>query len=200
MKTLFLDTSSFLVNVTVLNNKTIIHTHTEKNDNKLSDRIFDIIEDCFEKSGIKGKDIERIFVVNGPGSFTGIRIGLTIAKTMAWSLKIPVYKVSTLELMLSGANEDAIALIKDRNDFTYYGKYSSNLDIIDNDFYCLLGSVDTENISVYSYDEFDFQVKTPLIDIPRLIIKHENDEIMDPHLLAPNYLKRTDAEKSVSLD
>lgn len=200
MKTLFLDTSSFLVNVTILDSDKIIYTHSEKNDNKLSDRVFDIIEDCFEKSNIKGRDIERIFVVNGPGSFTGIRIGLTIAKTMAWALKIPVFKVSTLELMLSGANEEAIALIKDRNDFVYYGKYSQNLDVIDNDFYCLLGSIDTENAVVYSYDSFDFNVKEPVINIPRLIVKHEADEEINPHLLAPNYLKRTDAEKSVSLD
>lgn len=200
MKTLFLDTSSFLVNVTILDGDTILYSHTEKNDNKLSDRIFDIIEDCFSNSSVRGRDIKRVFVVNGPGSFTGIRIGLTIAKTMAWALKIPVFKVSTLELMLSGAHEDAIALIKDRNDFVYYGKYNSELDIIDNDFYCLLGSVDVENSPVYSYDEFDFNVKTPVIDIPRLISKHEHDETIDPHLLAPNYLKRTDAEKSVSLD
>ena len=45
-------------------------------------------------------------MVNGPGSFTGIRIGITIAKVYAWSLNIPITTISSLEAMaISSENE-----------------------------------------------------------------------------------------------
>lgn len=47
------------------------------------------------------KDLDKIFVTVGPGSFTGTRVGLTIAKTVAWTLKLPVVPISTLELYAS---------------------------------------------------------------------------------------------------
>ena len=57
------------------------------------------IVSMFEKAKLQAKDIDKIIVVNGPGSFTGIRIGLTIAKVYAWSLKIPITTIYSLEAM-----------------------------------------------------------------------------------------------------
>ena len=53
----------------------------------MSSKIMSIIREGTEKSGISLADIDKIMVCTGPGSFTGIRIGVTIAKTIAWALK-----------------------------------------------------------------------------------------------------------------
>lgn len=48
---------------------------------------------------MKPKELDRIAVAQGPGSYTGVRMAVTTAKTLAWSLNIPLVSISTLELM-----------------------------------------------------------------------------------------------------
>lgn len=70
------------------------HTHSVK--------LLPEIQSLLESNGVRPADIGLIAVNTGPGSFTGIRIGATTAKTMAYSLSIPVVGVNTLDsLMLS---------------------------------------------------------------------------------------------------
>ena len=51
---------------------------------------------------MKPADIEKIVVAKGPGSYTGVRIGVTIAKTLAWTLNIPLVGISSLEVLAAG--------------------------------------------------------------------------------------------------
>ncbi len=54
-----------------------------------------LLKDC----GLTPQDLTKIAVAKGPGSYTGVRIGVTLAKTLAWSLKLPVSAVSSLEVL-----------------------------------------------------------------------------------------------------
>jgi tRNA threonylcarbamoyl adenosine modification protein YeaZ len=82
---------------------------------------------------IKPTDIDKIMVVNGPGSFTGIRIGLTVAKTISYSLNIPIYTISSLKAYLvSSEIENKMCVIEDSKGY-YIGTsefevYASSLD------------------------------------------------------------------------
>lgn len=57
------------------------------------------IEEMMKKAKVLPADLTHIAVAEGPGSYTGVRIGLTIAKTLAWSLKIPLHPVSSLKVL-----------------------------------------------------------------------------------------------------
>lgn len=56
-----------------------------------SDDILVSINDILSKNGVKLSDLTAILVNRGPGSFTGVRVGVTVANTLAWSLNIPVF-------------------------------------------------------------------------------------------------------------
>lgn len=61
------------------------------------------IEEVFRKTNLKPADIDAIAVSEGPGSYTGLRIGVTIAKTLAWTLKKPLVGVSSLKVLAGNA-------------------------------------------------------------------------------------------------
>ncbi|WP_019413618.1 tRNA (adenosine(37)-N6)-threonylcarbamoyltransferase complex dimerization subunit type 1 TsaB [Paenisporosarcina sp. TG20] len=57
------------------------------------------VEEVLKQANIKPNEIDAIAVAEGPGSYTGVRIGVTIAKTLAWTLKIPLVGVSSLQAL-----------------------------------------------------------------------------------------------------
>lgn len=91
-----------------------------------SNVIMDAVDSLFRLSGLNIKDVDRIAVTIGPGSFTGIRIGTAIAKGLAYSLKKPIVGVNELDVLAHmGENrEDIIVpLIDARKERVYFSKY-----------------------------------------------------------------------------
>lgn len=206
MKSLFLNTSTKRLVVAIIDNNKILFNYSSENNNELSSNIMPIIDRAFENASLKPKDIDTIFVTNGPGSFTGIRIGLTIAKVMAWSLKIKVIPLSSLELMASGFKDKLIApMIDARRDYVFAALYDKDLNQIIEDKYILYNDFITEasNKGYYNSDgessyvivSHDLEFVEPEYDIIRVINKHKNDAGINPHILNPNYLKLTEAEE-----
>ena len=64
--------------------------------------LLSMAESLLSQCGKTPKEVEAVAVANGPGSFTGVRIGVAAAKGFAWGNEIPVYGVSTLEAMALG--------------------------------------------------------------------------------------------------
>lgn len=81
----------------------------------LADTLIVKIKELLTKKGKEFQDIEAIAVYKGPGSFTGLRIGLTLANTFAYSLKVPIigksgenWQKAALKSILNGKNQDLI--------------------------------------------------------------------------------------------
>ncbi|MDD4608519.1 MAG: tRNA (adenosine(37)-N6)-threonylcarbamoyltransferase complex dimerization subunit type 1 TsaB [Bacilli bacterium] len=203
MNYLFIDTSSSTAIVAIMKDTNIVSCFNEKVDNDLSVKIFPIIESVFNNSGITPNDIDTIFVVNGPGSFTGVRIGVTIAKTYAWSLNVKIVPISSLELLATTkiAGEYVVPMIDARRNFVYGGIYDNDLNVKYNDNYIDIDeliSLVPENSIIVSYDELDIDHIKPNVDLVKIVSKHLNDEGVNPHQLNPNYLKKTEAEENLS--
>ncbi len=64
--------------------------------------LLSMAETLLSQCGKTAKEVDAVAVANGPGSFTGVRIGVAAAKGFAWGGEIPVYGVSTLEAMALG--------------------------------------------------------------------------------------------------
>lgn len=84
------------------------------------------IQELFHKAKMKPMDIDAIAVSEGPGSYTGIRIGVTIAKTLAWTLKKPLVGVSSLKVLAANGelfNGIICSLFDARRQNVYVGVY-----------------------------------------------------------------------------
>ncbi|MFK3961865.1 tRNA (adenosine(37)-N6)-threonylcarbamoyltransferase complex dimerization subunit type 1 TsaB [Guptibacillus hwajinpoensis] len=99
MRVLAIDSSNYCMGVSVMVEGTIVGeiiTNIKKNH---SVRLMPAIEQLLEEVQLKPTDLDRIVVAEGPGSYTGLRIGISIAKTLAWTLNIPLVGVSSLEVL-----------------------------------------------------------------------------------------------------
>ena len=83
------------------------------------------IENILKRNHIENKDLDAIIVGIGPGSYTGVRIAITIAKTIAYALKIDVYKVSSLSL-LRKEDKPTICVFNARSGRSYVGVYQGD--------------------------------------------------------------------------
>ena len=82
-----------------------------------------------KSSGTESGDIKCISVATGPGSFTGLRVGLSAAKGIAYSLGIPVIGISGIEALASGfshSEKDIISIVASRRDEVFYGLFQRN--------------------------------------------------------------------------
>lgn len=99
MLILGIDTSSDICSVGLSKKENFVGEINIKLKRRHSERLLPIIDKLFEETNFKISDLEGIIVTDGPGSFTGLRIGLSTVQAFKQSLKVPVYSVSSLEYM-----------------------------------------------------------------------------------------------------
>lgn len=208
MINLFIDTCTKYLILALYKNNEIIEYFQMEADNNLSVLLLPKIDELLKKLNLEIKDVDKIYVSNGPGSFTGIRIGVTTAKTIAYGLNKEINTVSELEVLASvDTNKKYIVpLIDARRNYVYTGMYNNNLNIeIENkyidldEFYNFLSkNYNINDILFVSNDSFNINTEVPKINIWKIIEKHRKDESMNPHLVNPNYLKLTEAEEKLN--
>lgn len=98
MYSLFIDTHNDLMVVGLYNNTKVLSIEKFKSNQSHSNNLVLMIDKVCNQNNIKINDLKEIIVVSGPGSFTGIRIGVTVAKTLAYALNISIKTISSLEL------------------------------------------------------------------------------------------------------
>lgn len=201
MISLFIDTSISFPTISLIKDNEVIFDFHEEIKSDMSSKILSIIDLGLCKSNISIKSINKIFVVTGPGSFTGVRIGVTIAKTLAWSLNIPVIPISSLEYIAT-TNTDKkylVSMIDARRGNVFAGIYETNLNCVKEEELInidkLLESVNNSDYDLLSYDKFDDTIM-PKPNVLRIINKYINESGINPHKLKPNYLKLTEAEEN----
>lgn len=202
MISLLVDTCTRNVCIGLFKDKVLIDKIVSLNEIDLSSKFSVLIKDILDKNNLRVNDIDKFFVAVGPGSFTGIRIGVTCVKVMAWSLGKDVIPFSSLELLASNEfnTNYIIPLIDARRDYAFAGIYDKNLNCIMQDKYIKLSDLNSslDFSKAYTYvtlDNFGFNTELPEYKMERIINKHYNDITVNPHSLNPNYLKKTEAEE-----
>lgn len=200
MKYLVIDTSNNFINIYIINKDTILVNESVHTLKDMANTIMPLIRDCFKKTDFEIRDIDKIFVTVGPGSFTGVRVGITVAKTISWGLNIPVYPISTLQYLAS-INTDKnriISIIDARRGNVFVGVYDRDLNLLDKEKLISYSDlIINDDDIIVSYDGI-YNSSIIKNDIIKLINYHLNDEDINPHHLIPNYLKKTEAEEKLN--
>ena len=192
MKTLVLDTSTNLLFISFIFDDKVVYEVKSVGLNNHSDYLLDLIQKGLNETNIQVKDFDKIIIGVGPGAYTGLRVSMSVAKMFSWTLNIPLYEISSLDLLTSGYKEDGLYLIKFKAKKGYI--YHKAFEINDNAKKIITEEifVSDEFIDTYEKDNFKnvFIVSNDLYNIDVLNIKEENIKLVENvHALEPNYLR-----------
>lgn len=130
MKVLAIDTSNYVLGIAIIDEEKVIGEYITNVKINHSVRVMPAIERLMKECDLTSADISKIVVAKGPGSYTGVRIGVTIAKTLAWTLNIPLVGVSSLEVIASATaryyNGFVSPIFDARRGQVYTGLYQFN--------------------------------------------------------------------------
>lgn len=125
MKILAIDTSTTHSSCAVMDDNNIVGDFSINQSMSHNEILLVMVDEMLKKLNIDIEDIDLLVAVTGPGSFTGIRIGVTVVKALAMALNKPIVAVNTLEALSFGVFSDKkkIPLIDARGERVYYGVY-----------------------------------------------------------------------------
>ena len=103
MKLLAFESSAKAASTALLSDGCLLAEYTQNSGQTHSRTLMEMAKNMIAGCDLTPQDIDAVAVAAGPGSFTGIRIGMACAKGFAWGRQLPLYGVSTLEAMVRGA-------------------------------------------------------------------------------------------------
>ena len=205
MTLFYIDTSTNYLYTGIVKDDNLLIERKLNLSHDLSTFAIDEVDKMFKEADFDVKDIDKIIVVSGPGSFTGIRIGMTLAKVYAYCLNKEITTITSLEAMKESIEYDGliVPMIDARRGYVYAGIYDGEKEVIPNQHISLdklklvLSGLEKEYVFV-SNDIFkDIEVFKYNPDILKIVLKYKAKESINPHLVEPTYFKLTEAEENL---
>ena len=180
MTTLLIDTHLNDILVFLLKDGSIVDKKKVINKKNNSEVLFPTIKEV-----IDGKNITDIIVVNGPGSFTSVRLGITIAKTLAYTLNIPIKTITSLEVTAISNNQRKVG-ISDGNG-CYLAEFDENYKALKDYIYVN----NSEFINMENKDDYYLDYKMDAEKVYKFIL---NKNTTNAHDVNPIYIKKIGVE------
>lgn len=122
----YLDTATPDARILLMNQERIVETCVRLSSSDHGQWLHAQLERMLVQAGISWEDIEAVFVMNGPGSYTGLRISLAVAKGICYAKNLPLFLFNKLDLLRAAApNENIIAVIRARENEYFTATYLS---------------------------------------------------------------------------
>ena len=214
MLILGIDTSTKICTCSIFDSENGVIAETSLSVKKNhSNIVMPIIDNLFKISDLNINDIDKIAVAIGPGSFTGVRIALGIAKGLAMALNKPLIAVNELDILeaiADGNENETIPLIDARKERVYY-KYQGNyiddylINLISNfdknKKYVFVGDGAINYTNILKDNLGENAIVLPMYNaFPRASILCElalNKEEANIYTLEPEYISKSRAEKNI---
>ncbi len=193
MYTLLIDTHDKDILVCIYKDGRELKHISKESPNNHSNIVMPMLSDLFNSLNIKINDLKQILVINGPGSFTGVRVGVTIAKTIAYCLNIPIKTISSLDMYAVSTDTSSNKLVL-LHDFkgAYICLYSKDNRVLDGPFY-----MSNNDLNKYLKDnDYSKIVIDNKIDLNKVYSYSLNIKNTICHNVNPLYIKEIDALKN----
>jgi len=133
MYTIYIDTH-FINLVIALFKDNVLLEKKEFESGKHSECTINLLNELLNNKNISINDLSEIIVINGPGSFTGVRIGIVIAKIIGYTKNVKIKTLSYLEAMSLNYDNDVILGMKDRNG-VFVGEFDKSHNLLKDYYY-----------------------------------------------------------------
>jgi tRNA threonylcarbamoyladenosine biosynthesis protein TsaB len=195
-KRLVIDSATKYLYIGLFENLECIGSFYEAGNNDHSVKLMTEIERLFKENDIKVKDLSEIIVGIGPGSYTGLRIGVVVAKMFGWNNGIPIRTISSLAMMASSSNTDKLIIpeIDARRGNSFLGVYKNDgetLKLVIEE--SLTNLEEFKNLMKEDYEV----VSKGKPNISKILSSDLLVQVKDIHALNPNYLRITEAERNL---
>ena len=169
MVSVILDSSNSYLSVAIANDDTIIDQISYEAWQRQSELMIPELDKLLKRNNVTRQDINKVIVSIGPGSYTGVRIALSIAKVMVLALNVPLYAISSLHAMKDNDNP-SICIINARSARSYVGVYKGSEVIVQDQI--------MTNEQLLNYIEVHKDYKL-IGDISYLGLEGENKDILN---------------------
>ena len=182
MYTLFIDTHDKNVILIVFKDGKVFAKKNVLSSNKHSEITMPLLDELLKEINLEINDLNEVIVVPGPGSFTGERIAVTIAKTIAYCLHIPIRTIDSLSILAININSDKkYVSLEDRNG-AFVGEFDKDNNLINDIVYM--------NKTAYMEYKKDKDVISDIdIDYEQVYAFVEKKDSLNPHEVKPLYIK-----------
>ena len=219
MVSLIVEASNGVCSIACFENKTIL---AEKNfvcSNNLSAVILEEIDNCLKEANKKKTDLTEIISSEGPGSYTAIRVVAAVCKTLAYTLKIKLKKVSSLKLQALlefDSNKLLVPFIDARRTNVFGAVYKNEdgklVEVFEEGYYSLeeinnFLSLQNEEYVYISKDIaklndylLDGSKNDEMVRAANIIKIYDSLEEIDCYNMKPQYLRKTEAERELEND
>ena len=190
MYSLILDSATKILYIALIKDEEILDEIYIEGQNDHSKNIVSKIDYVLKKNNIESKDLDEVIVGYGPGSYTGVRMAVTVGKMLAVFLNKPLYTISTLKLISSNLNGKVLAMIDARRN----NSFATIIDNDNNKYILEEGMYSNDDLLKMNYDNL---VNGISFKVNPLYVLKNKVKVLEPNLLEPNYLRETEAERNL---
>lgn len=196
MKTLCMDTAHRYLVIGLYENDRLINSVSRPSWKRQSETIFPELIRLMEEAGWVSEDIDEIVITDGPGSYTGVRIAMSIAKVFCTTREVPLYTISTLQLY--AGLKHAYVMLDARSSRAYFGELE-NGNSLNGPCIMTLEEIQSMNIDpkllIGDTSLIDIAVKEPDFASHFIALRPVWNRVENVHVLVPEYLKEQSAYK-----
>lgn len=195
LKRLVIDSASKHLYVALYEDLNCLGKYFKSGNNDHSTKLMTEIERIFKLNKLRISDLDEIIVGIGPGSYTGLRIGVVVVKMFGWNNNIPVKTISSLAMMASSydGNEYIVSEIDARRGNSFIGLYKNKgKGLILAKEEILANLEEFKNLLGFSY----VTVSNGEMNLEKILNSNLLEVVKDIHSLNPNYLRITEAERN----
>lgn len=183
MYTLFIDTHYTELKLALFKNNEV-WDQIVKQEGKHSEVFISLLQELLERNFVTFDDLSGIIVINGPGSFTGVRIGVVVSKLISYCKSVPLKTISYLQALALKFDKECLVGFRDKNGM-FVGKFDEHHKLSGDYFYL-------RNQELKDYPEKIIEEENINLDMVYQYL--QNKSAVDPHFVKPIYVKKIEVD------